>query len=124
MWTKSWRNFARRLKTRQSINPLWWSFGQMSRRFPVERRKPRSLIGSEEHYSQEEFEFIKAMEGWMQRNRVKFPSFTQVLAVAKSLGYRKPVELKMVRDSDTVVIEIPVDKDCPKSQALLHAFTN
>lgn len=43
--------------------------------------------GSE--YTEEEVTFIRAMEEWMRRTRCKFPRFTDVLRVAKSLGYRK-----------------------------------
>lgn len=43
--------------------------------------------GSE--YTEEEIAFIKAMEEWMRRTRTKFPTFTDVLRVAKALGYRK-----------------------------------
>lgn len=43
--------------------------------------------GSE--YSEEEVEFIRAMEAYMRRTGRRFPKFTEVLGVAKSLGYRK-----------------------------------
>ncbi len=89
------------------------------------RKKPPSIAGSEGDYTAEEFEFIRAMEAYMQRNRVRFPSFTQVLAVAKSLGYRRTVEGPIIkRDGDAVVIDIPLEhSECPKAQALIHALT-
>lgn len=37
----------------------------------------------------DELEFIKACERYMRENRRPFPKFTEILAVAKSLGYRK-----------------------------------
>lgn len=40
-------------------------------------------------YSADDAEFIKAMEDYMRRTGRKFPLFTEVLAVARSLGYRK-----------------------------------
>lgn len=40
-------------------------------------------------YTEEELAFLSAMRHWMERTRVKFPHFTDVLAVAKALGYRK-----------------------------------
>ncbi len=46
-----------------------------------------TLIGAD--YTDDETEFILAMEEFMTRNRRRFPTFTEVLAVAKSLGYRK-----------------------------------
>lgn len=47
--------------------------------------------GSE--YSAEEVNFIRAMDGWIIKTHIRFPTFVQVLGVAKSLGYRK-VEIK------------------------------
>jgi len=44
-------------------------------------------VGSK--YTDEEIIFIRAMEHWMKINKVRFPKFTDVLAVAKSLGYCK-----------------------------------
>ena len=40
-------------------------------------------------YTDDEREFIAAMERWMKEHRCRFPKFTDVLNVAKSLGYRK-----------------------------------
>lgn len=40
-------------------------------------------------YSSEEFEFIQAVEAYKKQNKVKFPTFSEILAVAKALGYRK-----------------------------------
>ncbi len=43
--------------------------------------------GSE--YTEDEVEIIKAMESYIRRTGHKFPKFTEVLAVARALGYRK-----------------------------------
>lgn len=62
-------------------------------------RKPRGQdslglaavnIGSE--YTADEIEFIRAMEAYMRLNNRRFPLFTEVLAVAKSCGWRKVAE--------------------------------
>ncbi len=37
----------------------------------------------------EELEFIKAIEEWKTRNVQRYPSWTEVFAVFKSLGYSK-----------------------------------
>lgn len=47
----------------------------------------QNFPGSE--YDREEFEFIKAMDVYMRVNRRKFPQFTEVLAVLRSLGWRR-----------------------------------
>ena len=43
------------------------------------------------NYTDDEVELIRAMERWMKEKKVVFPKFTDVLGVAKSLGYRKVV---------------------------------
>ncbi len=40
-------------------------------------------------YTPEEIEFLQAMDAYMRAKGKRFPSFTEVLNVAKSLGYRK-----------------------------------
>lgn len=40
-------------------------------------------------YDDEEEEFLRAMQTYMKERNRRFPSFTEVLAVARSLGYRK-----------------------------------
>lgn len=49
----------------------------------------RSICFDGQDYTADEIEFIKAMEAYKRRTKRKFPTFTEVLAVAKSLGYRK-----------------------------------
>ena len=46
-------------------------------------------IEDDTEYSAEELEFLKAMERYKRENRRPFPTFCEVLIVAKSLGYRK-----------------------------------
>lgn len=43
-------------------------------------------------YTDEEREFIVAMERWKKKTRRRFPSFSDCLAVLKSLGYRRVAE--------------------------------
>jgi hypothetical protein len=55
---------------------------------------PRKSTGVAEanlggNYSDEEAEFLKAMDAYQRTRRRPFPSWTEVLAVLKSLGYRK-----------------------------------
>ncbi len=40
-------------------------------------------------YTDEEREFLRAMDAWMKRTGRRFPTFCEFLAVVKSLGYRK-----------------------------------
>ncbi len=41
------------------------------------------------NYTADEVELIQAMGRWMRANRCKFPAFTDVLRVLKSLGWRR-----------------------------------
>lgn len=43
-------------------------------------------------YTDEEKEFLVAVEAWMKKTGCKFPRFTDVLGIVKSLGYRKAAE--------------------------------
>lgn len=45
------------------------------------------LPGTE--YSDEETEFIRAMDAFKRKHRKPFPTFVDVLRVAQSLGYRR-----------------------------------
>jgi hypothetical protein len=40
-------------------------------------------------YTDEEVGFLKAVMAYQRVNRRRFPTYTEVLAVAKSLGYRR-----------------------------------
>jgi hypothetical protein len=41
-------------------------------------------------YSDEEREFLQAMERYQRQNHVRFPTYREVLKVAHDLGYRRP----------------------------------
>ena len=61
----------------------------------VEEKKVSPLVGREvkrshlDPYSEEEAEFIFAVRAYIVRTGKKFPTFSEILGVAKSLGYRK-----------------------------------
>lgn len=44
---------------------------------------------SETHYSDDELEFIKAVDRFKKLHRRPYPTATELLGVARSLGYRK-----------------------------------
>ena len=48
---------------------------------PTQRNRP---------YSDAEYEFIRAMNQYIERTGRRFPSWSQALEVLLSLGYRKP----------------------------------
>ena len=52
----------------------------------------------------EQFEFLMAINEYKKANKVPFPSFTEILEIAKALGYRKvaePVPLNTLRKKES-----------------------
>lgn len=61
-------------------------------------------VGSE--YTDEEREFLIAMERYVRKERRRYPSYTEILNVAKALGWRKvaqPTSLPGVPDGQVYV---------------------
>jgi hypothetical protein len=66
------------------------------RREKGERRRQVDPTTCEKDYSDEEIIFMKAMDQYKRSNRRPFPTWSEVLEVLRSLGYRKieePTEL-------------------------------
>jgi hypothetical protein len=57
-----------------------------------ERRRLIDPTTCERDYSDEESEFMKAMDRYKRENRRPFPTWSEVLEVMRSLGYRKVAE--------------------------------
>ncbi len=67
-----------------------------SERRKVERRRQIDPTTCERDYSDEEIEFMKAMDDYKRRSGRQFPTWSEVLEVLKSMGYRciaEPTEL-------------------------------
>ena len=54
-----------------------------------ERRRQIDPTTCERDYSIDEIEFMKAMDQYKRENRRPFPTWSEVLEVLRSLGYRK-----------------------------------
>jgi hypothetical protein len=70
----------------------------VERRAKVERRRQIDPTTCERDYSEEEVEFMKAMDDYKRRSGRQFPTWSEVLEVLRSIGYRKvaePTELVM-----------------------------
>lgn len=62
----------------------------LERRRGPGRRRPESRRSAEEgELSDDQFEFVMAMDEYKRSNKKPFPSWTEVLEVVKYLGYRK-----------------------------------
>lgn len=57
-----------------------------------ERRRQVDPTTCEKDYSEEEITFMKAMDLYKRANRRPFPTWSEVLEVIRSLGYRKVEE--------------------------------
>ena len=67
-----------------------------------ERRRQVDPTTCEKDYSEEEITFMKAMDQYKRANRRPFPTWSEVLEVLRSLGYRKTEE-------PTALPGVPID---------------
>src|SRR5579871_264492 len=63
-----------------------------SDRRKVERRRQVDPTTCERDYTDDEIEFMKAMDQYKRDNRRPFPTWSEVLEVLRALGYRKVAE--------------------------------
>jgi len=64
-------------------------YGWDRRRGPGRRRSDARRSAEEGEMNEDQFEFIMAIEDYKKANGRPFPSFTEILEIAKALGYRK-----------------------------------
>ncbi|WP_459554347.1 hypothetical protein [Lacunimicrobium album] len=62
------------------------------RRNKVERRRQIDPTTCERDYSNEEIDFMKAIDDYKRRSGRQFPTWSEVLEVIRDLGYRKTAE--------------------------------
>lgn len=62
------------------------------RRGPGRRLTDERKSAEEGHMSDEQFEFLMAIDEYKRKNTRPFPTWTEVLEVIKALGYRKVAE--------------------------------
>jgi hypothetical protein len=66
--------------------------GLERRRGPGRRRSDERKSAEEGNMSDEQFEFLMAIDEYRRKNARPFPTWTEVLEVIKTLGYRKVAE--------------------------------
>jgi len=66
--------------------------GLERRRGPGRRRTDDRKAAEEGQMSDEQFTFLMAIDEYKRKNARPFPTWTEVLAVIKALGYRKVAE--------------------------------
>ena len=62
------------------------------RRGPGRRRTDERKSAEEGQLSDEQFEFLMAIDEYKRQNARPFPTWTEVLEVIKAIGYRKVAE--------------------------------
>jgi len=67
-------------------------FGLDRRRGPGRRRTDERKSAEEGQMSDEQFEFLMAIDEYKKKNARPFPTWTEVLEVIKAIGYRKVAE--------------------------------
>jgi len=72
------------------------------------RRRLIDPTTCERDYTDEETAFMKAMERYKRENRRPFPTWSEVLEVLRSLGYRKVAE-----ETDLPGVKRPAPTDAP-----------
>ena len=73
-------------------NPVDRRSGFDRRRGPGRRRSDARRAAEEGHMSDEQFEFLMAVDEYKRVNVRPFPTWTEVLEIVKALGYRKVAE--------------------------------
>lgn len=71
------------------------------RRGPGRRRSEDRKAAEEGQMSDEQFEFVMAIDEYKRANSRPFPTWTEVLEVIKALGYRRVAEPQSLAEAQT-----------------------
>jgi FMN phosphatase YigB (HAD superfamily) len=84
------------------------------RRGPGRRLSDERKSAEEGQLSDEQFEFLLAIDEYKRKNTRPFPTWTEVLEVIKALGYRKVAEPQPLagfgRDAEPDHVHLPAQK--------------
>src|SRR5215212_3577331 len=78
-----------------------------AKRKSSERRRLIDPTTCERDYSEDETEFMKAMDRYKRENRRPFPTWSEVLEVLRSLGYRRVAEPTALPGRGSGVVAVP-----------------
>ena len=82
-----------------------------------ERRRLIDPTTCERDYNDDETEFMKAMDRYKRENRRPFPTWSEVLEVLRSLGYRRVAEPTALpggkKEKDSGVTQTPAPANLP-----------
>jgi len=86
-------------------------------RGPGRRRSDERKAAEEGQMSDEQFEFVMAIDEYKRANARPFPTWTEVLEVIKALGYRKVAEPRPLARHGDSAEAAPVAKARPQPQS-------
>ncbi|MCK5269368.1 MAG: hypothetical protein KAJ46_01235 [Sedimentisphaerales bacterium] len=86
------RNYGRRQTDQPRTDTTDRRDGWDRRRGPGRRRSDERRAAEEGEMDDEQFVFIMAIDEYKRANKRPFPSYTEILEIAKALGYRKVAE--------------------------------
>ena len=86
------QNYGRRQTDQPSADTTDRREGWDRRRGPGRRRSDERRAAEEGEMDDEQFAFIMAIDEYKRANKRPFPSYTEILEIAKALGYRKVAE--------------------------------
>lgn len=92
----------RRTDRRQEEIPVANERRKLERRAKTPRRRQIDPTTCERDYTDDELEFMGALDEYKRKNGRMFPTCSEVLEVIRSLGYRKHTEPKNADDSQQV----------------------
>ncbi len=87
-------------KDRRGAKPAGQPAQSESKPQRKERRRRIDPTTFEKQYTEDEMEFMNAMQRFKERAGKSFPSYGEVIKVAMSLGYRKVVEADPPAEKD------------------------
>lgn len=79
------------------------------RRGPGIRRSEERIAAEEGHMTDEQFEFLMAVEQYKKENRKPFPTWTEILEVMKAIGYRKVADPQSLIEMKEAEKEVSVN---------------
>ena len=86
------RKEARRKESERRINVVEQRVGLDRRRGPGRRRSESRKAAEEGEMTDEQFEFLMAINRYKSVNNRPFPTWTEVLDIIHAIGYRKVAE--------------------------------
>ena len=93
----------RRSGTDRRGNVVDRRLGLDRRRGPGRRRSDERKSAEEGEMTDEQFEFLMAIDEYKWKNTRPFPTWTEVLEVIKALGYRKVAEPQSLKGAEKKV---------------------